>query len=419
MPGSAAGLRRVVCSGEALPAALADRCLAALPGAALHNLYGPTEAAVDVSYHECVAGDARLSGGVPIGRPVANTSLYVLDAHRQPVPVGVAGELYIGGVQVARGYWNRPDLTAERFPADPYGREPQDRMYRTGDVARWLSNGEIEYLGRNDHQVKIRGFRIELGEIETRLGEHPSVREAVVLAREDQPGDKRLVAYLTAAGGAVPDLEIEALRAHLASALPEYMVPAAYVRMERFPLTPNGKLDRKALPAPEAGAYLAREYEAPVGEVENALARIWVEVLKLERVGRDDNFFELGGHSLLAMTVIERARSAGFHIEVRALFASPTLKALARAARRNTHTAEGTASLIPPDCNWITPAMLPLVALTEGEIDRIVATVEGGAANVQDIYPLAPLQRRHPVSSSDPEARRRLCHCPADQLRQP
>ena len=181
-------------------------------------------------------------------------------------------------------------------------------MYKTGDVARWLADGKMEYLGRNDQQVKIRGFRIELGEIEARLGEHGSVREAVVVAREEQGGDKRLVAYVTTAGGGI---EVESLRQHLRALLPEYMVPAAYVRLEEMPLTGNGKLDRKALPAPEGEAYGRREYEAPVGEVEKTLAGVWAEVLKLERVGRNDNFFELGGHSLLAITVIERAMRAG------------------------------------------------------------------------------------------------------------
>ena len=262
---------------------------------------------------------------IPIGRPIANTQIYILDIHGEPVPIGVAGELYIGGAGVARGYLNRPELTAERFLSDPFVAEPGARVYRTGDLGRWLPDGNIEFLGRNDFQVKIRGFRIELGEIEARLALYPGIREAVVIAREDTPGDKRLVAYYTSTGpqGDLDALGAEALRAHLSAALPEYMVPAAYVRLESLPLTPNGKLDRRALPAPDADAYATRGYEAPQGETETILAGIWAEVVRLDRVGRHDNFFELGGHSLLAITLIERMRRLGLQVDVRAIFATP------------------------------------------------------------------------------------------------
>ena len=270
---------------------------------------------------------------IPIGRPIANTRVYILDSNREPVPVGVVGEMYIGGAGVARGYLKRPELTAERFVPDPFVKEPGARMYRTGDLARWLADGNIEFLGRNDNQVKIRGFRIELGEIEARLAEHPEVREAVVLAREDTAGEKRLVAYYTAAGigeGEAASVGAEQLRAHLSAVVPDYMVPAAYVRMEKLPLMPNGKLDRKALPMPEQEAYAVRGYEAPVGEMETKLAEVWAEVLKLEKVGRHDNFFELGGHSLLATRVISRIRE-GFHVELplHSLFQNPTVAGLA------------------------------------------------------------------------------------------
>ncbi|HVT06482.1 MAG TPA: amino acid adenylation domain-containing protein, partial [Polyangia bacterium] len=242
--GSCLGLRRVICSGEALPAALVRRFHERLPGVELHNLYGPTEAAVDVTAWACRAGDERAN--IPIGRPVANTRIYVLDERGAPRPVGVAGELYIGGVQVGRGYLNRPELTAEKFVADPFAPAPEARMYRTGDLARWTDEGVLEYLGRTDFQVKVRGFRIELGEIETRLREVEGVKEAVVVAREEQAGDQRLVAYYT--GEDAP--EAEELRGHARAVLPEYMVPSAYVRLASLPLSANGKLDRRALPAP-------------------------------------------------------------------------------------------------------------------------------------------------------------------------
>ena len=338
-------LKRVLCGGESLPGSLARRFREELPHVRLYHLYGPTEAAVDVTAWDCGAEDLPVK--IPIGRPIANTKIYLLDERGQPAPVGVAGELEIGGIQVARGYLQRPELTAERFVADPFAGKPGARMYKTGDLARWLPDGTIEFLGRNDFQVKIRGFRIELGEIEARLAEHKAVREAVVVAREDTPGDKRLVAYYTGAEQAEDGVGAEALRTHLLARLPEYMAPAAYVRLESLPLSPNGKLDRRALPAPEADAYVAREYEAPVGEIEQRLAGLWAELLKLERVGRHDNFFELGGHSLLAVTLAERMRRAGLQVDVRALFATPLIAALASRPDPSESVIEVPPNLIP------------------------------------------------------------------------
>jgi amino acid adenylation domain-containing protein len=318
------GLKRVMSSGEALPAELVARFGERLPGVELHNLYGPTEAAVDVTLWRFPADGP--ADRVSIGRPVPNTRIYLLDQAGEPVPVGVAGELHIGGVQVARGYLGRSDLTAERFVADPFSTYPGARVYRTGDRARWLADGTIEYLGRIDFQVKVRGFRIELGEIEARLREHAEVREAVVLAREDAPGDRRLVAYVVGPVSVAAD----ALRAHLSERLPEHMVPAAYVRLEAWPLTQSGKLDRKALPAPEGGAYAAHEYEPPVGDTEEALAAIWGEVLGVERVGRHDSFFKLGGHSLLAVQVVSRVRQVlEVELGLGAVFEHPVLSDLA------------------------------------------------------------------------------------------
>jgi amino acid adenylation domain-containing protein len=379
-------LVRVPCGGEALPPALIRRLHERLPHATLYNRYGPSEAATAVTGAVRVTDEA--SGPVPIGRPMPNARAYLLDRGGEPVPVGVAGELCIGGDGVGRGYLDRPGLTAEKFVPDPFSAQAGARMYRTGDLSRWHPDGTIAYLGRTDFQVKVRGFRIEPGEIEARLLEHPGVREAVVLVREDTPGDKRLVAYLVGDETAAA----EALRAHLAERLPEYMVPAAYVRLERFPLSPNGKLDRPALPAPEGDAYASREYEAPVGETETALAEIWSEVLGIDRVGRHDGFFELGGHSLLVVRVVARMRQRGLHVEVRAVFTAPTLAALAAEVGGESAELEVPANGIPSGCARITPEMLPLVSLEQAEIDAVVAGVEGGARNVQDIYPLAPLQ---------------------------
>jgi acyl carrier protein len=241
----------------------------------------------------------------------------------------VAGEIYIGGAGVARGYLNRPELTAERFIEDPYSGDGEGRMYRTGDVGRWRSDGAIEFLGRNDQQVKIRGFRIELGEIEAQLVRHAQVKEAVVIAREDVPGEKRLVAYVTVTDEVGPGSE--ELRSHLKGMLPEYMIPSAFVKLPALPLTPNGKADRKRLPAPDINALAVREYEAPQGEIEEILAGIWGELLHVGQVGRQDNFFELGGHSLLAMQLMIRIRAHYLiGMPLAEIFTFPTLKDLSQ-----------------------------------------------------------------------------------------
>jgi amino acid adenylation domain-containing protein/FkbH-like protein len=319
---------KVLCGGEAFPRELADqlvpRCME------LWNMYGPTETTIWSSLHRVEAGE---TGPVAIGRAIANTELYVLDANRQPVPMGVPGELYIGGDGLARGYLNRPELTLEKFVAHPFRSSPRGRLYRTGDLVRYRQDGSIVFMNRLDTQVKIRGFRIELGEIEAVLAKHSGVRESVVLAREDETGMPRLVAYV------VPNDHThtgeDALRDHLKQVLPEYMIPSAFVAMDSFPLTPNGKINRKALPAPESKAPEGDEYFAPGTPVEERVAAVWAEVLRLERISTNSDFFALGGHSLLATQIISRLRQAfAIELPLRTIFESPTVSALAARIQR-------------------------------------------------------------------------------------
>jgi amino acid adenylation domain-containing protein len=359
-------------------------------GCRLHNHYGPTETHVVTAL--TLTGDPDEWPSLPtIGRPISNTRIYVLNAQQQPVPIGCLGEIYIGGVGVSWGYLRRPELTAQRFIADPFGPDPGARVYKTGDLGRWRQDGMLEYHGRNDNQVKIRGFRIELGEVEAQLGRHEQVRGVAVVTREDVPGEKRLVAYITVRNSSSPT--IEEFRAHLRVCLPEHMVPSAFVTLDSFPVTPNGKLDCQALPAPDLEAYGNRQYEAPQGEVEEILAGVWQDLLRLERVGRHDDFFESGGHSLLVVQMMERLRWLGLSSEGHRVFESPTLADFAGTLTRDTTREYETApNLIPHGCEALTPEMLPLVELKAEDIERIVRAVPGGAANIQDIYPLAPLQ---------------------------
>ncbi|MFL5380937.1 MAG: amino acid adenylation domain-containing protein, partial [Longimicrobiaceae bacterium] len=342
-------LHRLLVGVEPIAEPLLAEIRRSVPGLRIINGYGPTETTICATLHD-VPDPARGERVTPIGAPAANTRVFVLDARMRPVPIGVVGELYVGGAGVARGYLDRPALTAERFVPDPLSGEPGARLYRTGDLGRWLPEGALAFAGRTDAQVKIRGYRIELGEIEARLAEHPAVREAVVLAREDAPGEKRLVAYV--AGGEAASAE--ALRTHLGAALPAYMVPSAFVRLDAFPLTPSGKVDRKALPAPEGDALATRGYEAPEGETEQALADIWAEVLRAERVGRQDHFFELGGHSLLAVQVISRVRQRlEVEVALAELFERPVLADFARAiddaARTELPPMTSTSSVMDPE----------------------------------------------------------------------
>ena len=329
-----AALRAVMCGGEALPAEVVMR-FHQRSKAALYNVYGPTETIIDSAYGLCTSDIADST--IPIGRPIPNATIYIADDMLRLVPIGVAGNLYIGGVGLARGYLNRPDLTAEKFIPDPFGAKPGARLYRTGDLARHLPDGSIEFLGRADHQVKIRGFRIELGEIESALRQHPAVRESIVVAEEDATGEKRLVAYVVGKRGLPPTSN--ELRNFLKAKLPEYMVPAAFVALEALPLTANGKVDRRALPASNrTRPELEKGFVAPRTPEEELVAEIWAQVLGLERVGIYDNFFELGGHSLLATQAVSRIREAfAVEIPLRRLFEVPTVAGLAEsidAARR-------------------------------------------------------------------------------------
>ena len=320
------------------------------PNTALVNEYGPTETVVGCCVYWAPPGKHQ-SGVIPIGKPIINTRLYVLDPYLQPVPIGVRGELYIGGVGVARGYLNRPDLTAERFLPDPYNPVPGARMYKTGDLVRWLPDGNLECLGRIDFQVKIRGFRVELGEIESALSQCVGVKETAVWVREDG-GVKRLVAYFVAEEPSSAPTAID-LREFLKQRLPDYMIPYAFVQLDGLPLTPNGKLDRKLLPAPEVQNSTAAANELPVTPDEQSLARIWQTVLNVKQVGLHDNFFELGGDSILSIQVVSRARQAGIQITPRLLFENPTIAALVQAAgtaavvQAEQGTVEGEVALTP------------------------------------------------------------------------
>jgi acyl carrier protein len=340
---------------------------ARLPGARLYVEYGPTEATVAATARICGAeGEAS---GASIGKPISNARVYLLDARGEPVPAGVAGELYVGGAGVARGYLGRPELTAERFVADPFGAEPGARLYRTGDLGRWLADGTVEFLGRVDAQVKVRGYRIEPGEIEARLLERDGVSEAVVVAREDGAGNRRLVAYV------VGDAEMDALRAHLRQNLPDYMVPSAFVFLDALPLTPSGKLDRRALPAPEL-ASAAERYVAPRTPTEEVLAGIWAELLRLERVGVTESFFELGGHSLLATRLVSRVRQVfGVEVPLRALFEGPTVAELARVvAERGEGALAGPVAEPAPGPEASPHHLLAVMdELSEEELDRLLA----------------------------------------------
>ncbi|WP_189974565.1 non-ribosomal peptide synthetase, partial [Streptomyces avidinii] len=378
--------KSLVLGGEAAAPGWVRELVAGAGDRAVHNHYGPTETTIGVATTRLTA-ELVADGEVPIGRPVGNTRVFVLDDRLEPVPVGVAGGLYVAGAQLARGYVRRAGQTAERFVANPY--ESGGRMYRTGDLAKWTTDGRLVFLGRADEQVKIRGYRIEPGEVQAAVAAHPLVAQAAVVARQDALGDTSLVAYAVPGDGAETEGFAAQIRQFTAERLPEHLVPSAVVVMDALPLSGNGKLDRKALPAPDF-VGLAGSGRGPADAREEIVCAAFAEVLGLERVGVEDDFFELGGHSLVAVRLVEILRVQGVSVSVRTLFDNPTPAGVA--ASVGAVRIEAPANRIPLGATEITPEMLSMVDLSEQEIAKVVASVPGGAANVADVYPLAPLQ---------------------------
>lgn len=377
-------LREVFCSGEALSLDVQKRFFDHFE-ADLHNLYGPTEASIDVTSWTCRRNTQHMT--VPIGRPIANTQVHILDSSLQSVPIGVSGELHLGGIGLSLGYLNRPELTAQTFIPNPYGKECGTRLYKTGDIGRYLADGNIEFLGRADNQIKIRGFRVEPEEVEARLGEHPSVRQCKVVARTDVTEDPFLVAYLVANDR--PGPSPTQLRGFLKETLPDYMVPSAFVMLDALPMTLNGKIDKQALPVPDRSrSGLETGFVLPRSPVEKALTAIWCEVLGLEHVGVHDNFFELGGNSISSIRIVARAHRAGLRLTPKELFQHPTVAELASVARTLSgihEQQEGVTSPVPPaKAGEYAPSDFPKARLTRKDLDKVIARI-GRAKN-------APLQ---------------------------
>jgi len=335
-----ASLRLIIIGGEEVKLDQVELWLSQGHHSVLINTYGPTEATVDATLYR-IPTELKNLNTIPIGRPLANTKTYILDQHLQPVPMGVSGELYIGGDGLARGYLNRPELTEEKFILNPFA---EGRLYRTGDLARYLPDGNIEYMGRIDNQVKIRGFRIELGEIETFLNTHPQIQETVVIAREDITGNKRIVAYIV---GDNARLNTNEVREYLKQKLPEYMLPSAFILLKNFPLTPNGKIDRKALPAPELDLSTEGQLILPRDTIELKLAQIWSDLLGINPIGVTNNFFELGGHSLLAVRLMSHIQQQ-FHkkLSLATLFQNSTIEQIAHLLRLETNSLDWSV-LVP------------------------------------------------------------------------
>ncbi|MFF4045019.1 condensation domain-containing protein, partial [Streptomyces sp. NPDC001816] len=390
------GLRAVVFAGEKLEVADLQPWVSrlGLGRTALVNMYGITETTVHSTYHRLTKRDFAEEAGNPIGRPLSDLSIHLLDSYGNLVPVGVPGEMYVGGPGVARGYLGRPALTAERFVPDPFG-PAGSRLYRSGDLARRREDGSLEFLGRIDDQVKIRGYRIELGEIETALSAHAGIRDAVVIVREDTPGDKRLVAYFVSAPGATVDLAV--LRSELGRALPEYMVPAAFVELDALPLTPNGKLDKRALPAPEQDAFARGAYVAPRDATEARIAAVWSEVLGLDEVSVEDSFFDLGGDSIRAVSLVGALRTAGFDTTMQEVFAARTVAAMAAnsadrrrpAAHQDTVPVRPFALVMDEDRDKLPAGVVDAYPLTQAQTGMVVEMLaKGGARSYHNVASL-------------------------------
>ena len=368
-PETLLGISQLLIGGEALSVAHVRRALELLPDTEIINGYGPTESTTFTCCYPIPRKISKTLRSIPIGRPIGNTEVYLLDSYLQPVPIGVHGELYIGGDGLARGYLHGTELTAEKFLPNPFSDEPGARLYKTGDFARYLHDGNIEFLGRGDHQIKIRGFRVELGEIEVALRRHPAVQETFILATEDKPGDKRLVAYIVPEGKYSPTTG--ELRGFLQKKLPDYMLPSYFVLLDTFPLTPNSKVDRGSRPTPDtARPEIEKAFVAPRSPIEEIMAGIWAELLALERVGVHDNFFDLGGHSLLATQVISRL-SRAFQIELplRILFEAPTIAELA--------VNIGQRKIEQTDGQLLEQTLAELNQLSEEEVQRLLASEIG------------------------------------------
>ncbi|CAM1366294.1 amino acid adenylation domain-containing protein [Tenacibaculum xiamenense] len=368
-------------AGEPLLPSLVDRIYNESSVEAIYDLYGPSEATTYSTFIK-----REVNGVQTIGRPVANTQIYILSESSELVPVGVMGELCVGGKGVARGYLNQEELTNEKFVPNPF--KEGERIYKTGDLARWLPDGTLEYVGRKDSQVKVRGYRIELGEIETALASITDIQNGCVLAKEDITGSKRLVGYVVTDG----EFNKEKVQAELKESLPEYMVPGLWVELEEMPLTASGKLDRKALPELDGSLISTKEYVAPRTVVEEQIATIWQDILGLEKVGIYDNFFELGGHSLLVVQLISRLQKLDLYIEVKDIFSNPTIEEIAEKLSSDTERYQVPVNGILDDTDYIVPAMVPLLDFSQEDIDTVVSKVSGGVSNIQDIYPLSPLQ---------------------------
>ncbi|WP_075344662.1 non-ribosomal peptide synthetase [Tenacibaculum agarivorans] len=375
----ALSLRAIISGGDIIKPSYIDNIYNKI---AIYNTYGPTEATVCVSYFKV----ENVVTSISIGKPIANTSLYVVDDFGNLCPEGVIGELWASGVGVAKGYLNRPELTKEKFITNPF--EFGTRIYKTGDLVKWLPDGHLEFIGRKDHQVSIRGYRIELGEIENALLSLTSIDQCCVLSKEDTKGNVRLVGYVVADG----IFNKEKIQEELSKSLPDYMIPMIWIVLEEMPLTTNGKLDKKALPEPDESLLSSKPYVAPRNETEIQLAAIWEELLGVEKIGIYDNFFELGGHSLLVVQLISRLQEANFNIAVKDVFSNPTISAVSEKLSSTVSMYQVPENGIQENTDFITPSMIPLLDFKQEEINHVVANIPGGVSNIQDMYPLSPLQ---------------------------